>query len=76
MNLVKKSEIPKSLKTYLMNSKEGITFLNKSMLKEIEELYIYYNALYYFDEVGFSSYTISSLKRGLEVYNYFFYLKK
>lgn len=46
------------------------------MLSEIEELYTYYNALYYFDETEFSSYTISSLKRGSEVVAYYYYLKK
>ena len=75
-DLIHKANIPEQLKTYFRESKEAKLYLNVDMLSEIEELYTFYNALYYFDETEFSSYTISSLKRGSEVVAYYYYLKK
>lgn len=75
-DLIHKANIPEQLKTYFKESNEAKVYLNVAMLSEIEELYTFYNALYYFDETEFSSYTISSLKRGSEVDAYCYYLKK
>lgn len=75
-DLIHKANIPEQLKTYFRESNEAKLYLNVDMLSEIEELYTFYNALYYFDETEFSSYTISSLKRGSEVVAYYYYLKK
>lgn len=74
--LISKANIPEQLKTYFKESNEGKTYLNKSMLSEIEELYTFYNALYLFDETEFSFYTITSLKRGSEAAAYYYYLRK
>src|SRR5690625_4493673 len=75
-DLVQKAKIPEQLKTYFKESNEGKAYLNESMLSEIEELYTFYNALYYFDETEFSFYTITSLKRGSEAVAYYYYLRK
>lgn len=74
--LIHKSNIPDQLKSYLNESNRIKKYLNESMLSEIEELFIFYKALYYFDETEFSTYTISSLKRGSDVDVYYYYLKK
>lgn len=74
--LIQKANIPEQLKAYFMKSNEGKIHLTEEMLSEIEELYIFYNALYYFDETEFSFYTITSLKRGSEVAAYYYYLRK
>lgn len=74
--LIDKANIPEQLKKYFKDSNEGKTYLNESMLSEIEELYTFYNALYIFDETKFSLYTINSLKRGSEATVYYYYLRK
>src|SRR5690625_5739762 len=75
-DLVQKAKIPEQLKTYFMESNEGKLYLSEEMLSEIEELYVFYNALYIFDETEFSFYTITSLKRGSEAAAYYYYLRK
>lgn len=75
-NLIKEKNIPEQLKEYFQNSKRGKKLLKEEMLESIEELYIYYNALYRFDETEFSAFTITTLERGSEHSAYYYYLKK
>lgn len=75
-NLIKEKNMPSQLKDYFQNSKRGKKFINEQMLESIEELYIYYSALYLFDETEFSAFTISTLERGSEHSAYYYYLKK
>lgn len=75
-NLIKEKNIPEQLKEYFQNSKRGKKFINEQMLESIEELYIYYSALYLFDETEFSAFTITTLERGSEHSAYYYYLKK
>lgn len=74
--LINKANIPEQLRTYFKESDDGKLYLTEEMLSEIEELYIFYNALYIFDETEFSFYTITSLKRGSEATAYYYYLRK
>lgn len=75
-NLINEKKIPEQLKEYFLNSKRGKNFINEQMLEAIEELYIYYSALYLFDETEFSAFTITTLERGSEHSAYYYYLKK
>lgn len=50
--------------------------LSEDAIKEIEELYVFYSALYTFDTSEFSAYTITSLKRCQDLDSFYFYLKK
>lgn len=74
--IVNQSRIPEQLKTYFQESNRAKEYINESMLKDIEELFIFYKSLFHFDETEFSAFTISSLKRGSEVTAYYYYLKK
>lgn len=73
---IQEKNIPEQLKQYFITSIRGKNYIDKAMLDEIEELYIYYTALYYFDETEFSSYIITTLERGSEHSAYYYYLKK
>lgn len=73
---IQEKNIPEQLKQYFITSIRGKSYIDKAMLDEIEELYIYYTALYYFDETEFSSYIITTLERGSEHSAYYYYLKK
>lgn len=73
---IQEKNIPGQLKQYFITSIRGKSYIDEAMLDEIEELYIYYTALYYFDETEFSSYIITTLKRGSEHSAYYYYLKK
>ena len=73
---IQEKNIPGQLKQYFITSIRGKSYIDEAMLDEIEELYIYYTALYYFDETEFSSYIITTLERGSEHSAYYYYLKK
>ena len=73
---IQEKNIPGQLKQYFITSIRGKSYIYEAMLDEIEELYIYYTALYYFDETEFSSYIITTLERGSEHSAYYYYLKK
>lgn len=73
---IQEKNIPAQLKQYFITSMRGKSYIDEAMLDEIEELYIYYTALYYFDETEFSSYIITTLERGSEHSAYYYYLKK
>lgn len=73
---IQEKNIPGQLKKYFITSIRGKSFIDEGMLAEIEELYIYYSSLYYFDETEFSSYIITTLERGSEHTAYYYYLKK
>lgn len=74
--LIHEKKIPEQLKEYFANSNRGRRFINENMIEDMEELYIHYSALYYFDETEFSAFIISSLERGSEHSAYYYYLKK
>lgn len=75
-DLINKSSIPEQLLTYFKESNRAKEYINESMLEDIEELFIFYKALFHFDETEFSAFTISTLKRGSEATAYYYYLKK
>ena len=75
-SLVCDSELPNQLKEYLITSKIIKEVLTIDAIKEIEDLYIFYHSLYYFDTSEFSAYTITSLKRTKDVKSFYYYLKK
>lgn len=74
--LVQDSRLPNQLKEYFMASKSIKEVLTNDIVKEIEDLYIFYHSLYYFDPSEFSAYTITSLKRNRDLHSFYFYLKK
>lgn len=75
-DIIEKSTLPNSLKDYLLNSKSIKEALNLVLINEIEELYIYFNALYVFDKSEFSAHTITALKRCKNLDTFYYYLKK
>lgn len=75
-SFVSESELPNQLKEYFITSKIIRDVLTIGTLKEIEDLYIFYQSLYYFDTSEFSAYTITSLKRTKDIKSFYFYLKK
>src|SRR5699024_9021225 len=74
--LVIDSGLPSQLKEYFTTSKIIKDVLTSETIKEIEDLYIFYHSLYYFDTSEFSAYTITSLKRTKDIKSFYFYLKK
>lgn len=75
-DLISNSDIPKQLLTYFKESNRAKEYINEPMLEDIQELFIFYKALFHFDETEFSAFTISTLKRGSEATAYYYYLKK
>lgn len=75
-DLINSSDIPKQLLTYFKESNRAKEYINGPMLEDIQELFIFYKALFHFDETEFSAFTISTLKRGSEATAYYYYLKK
>lgn len=74
--LVKASKLPNQLKEYFTNSESIKEVITVKLIKEIEDLYIYFNSLYSFDKSEYSAYTITSLKRCKDLDSLYFYLKK
>ena len=74
-SLVNKSKLPNQLKEYFTTSDIIKKVVTKEVINEIEELFIFYNALYTFDTSKFSAYTITSLKECKDVDLFYSYLK-
>lgn len=70
------SKLPSQLKEYFTTSESIKGIINKKLLSEIEDLYIYYTSLYIFDTSEFSAYTITSLKKCKDLDSFYYYLKK
>ena len=61
-SLVNSVKLPKQLKEYFTVSKDIKNFLTPKLINEIEEVYVYYSALYSFDSTEFSAHTVRTLK--------------
>ncbi|WLV25845.1 hypothetical protein QR721_06490 [Aciduricibacillus chroicocephali] len=61
--IIDELNLPTQLKVYLNSSEQTKEQLTVGILKEIEDLYNFYQALYLFDTSEFSAFTITSLKR-------------
>lgn len=73
---IKDADIPEILRSYLLRNKHVGLFLDETLLKEIEEIYVEYDSLFIFDEAEFCSYVITGIKK-LDKHDYFYhYLKK
>ena len=75
-NFINDSKLPSQLKEYFTTSENIKGIINKKLLSEIEDLYIYYTSLYKFDTSEFSAYTITSLKKCKDSDSFYYYLKK
>lgn len=72
---IKSTNIPELLKDYLLRTQHIQLSLNSNLLRDIEEIYIEYDSLYFFDEAEFSGYIITGLKKQ-DKHDYFYnYLK-
>lgn len=60
--VVTNSKLPRQLKDYFMTNNRVNDVIEIELIKEIEELYVYYKSLYIFDSIEFSAYVITSLK--------------
>jgi len=54
--------IPEQLKNYLISTKKNYSNLNKKVLQEIEETFIFYDSLYHFDKSYFSACVIMTIQ--------------
>lgn len=73
---IEKIDIPTMLKDYFIRNSHVHLYLSKSLLNEIEDIYIEYDSLYEFDDTEFCSYVITGVKKQ-EKHEYFYhYLKK
>ena len=72
---IRSANIPELLKDYLLRIQRVQLPLNSKLLRDIEEIYIEYDSLYFFDKAKFSGYVITGLKKQ-DKYDYFYnYLK-
>lgn len=68
--------IPKMLKDYFLRNHHVHLYINRSLLKNIEESYIEYDSLYEFDDAEFCAAVITGIKKQ-DKHDYFYhYLKK
>ncbi|WLV24601.1 hypothetical protein QR721_13310 [Aciduricibacillus chroicocephali] len=74
--IIDELNLPTQLKVYLNSSEQTKEQLTVGILKEIEDLYNFYQALYLFDTSEFSAFTITSLKRCKDKETFYYYLKK
>lgn len=75
-SLVNESKLPNQLKDYFTSSTRIKEIVTTETIKDIEDLYILYNALYIFDTSQFSAYTITSVKKCKDIESFYYYLKK
>ncbi|ARK21870.1 hypothetical protein [Sporosarcina ureae] len=74
--IIANMDLPSQLKEYLNNRKEMQNIITKEILKEVEEIYVLYRSLYFFDTTEFSLYSIIVLKKSPELDSVFYYLRK
>ncbi|MGH0424680.1 MULTISPECIES: hypothetical protein [Bacillus] len=74
--IVNSIKLPVTLKDYLLTSNRIEQLLSEEILLDIEEIYIFYNSLYVFDESEFSLNVIKSIERCRDRTGFYFYLKK
>lgn len=75
-SLVNESKLPNQLKDYFTSSTRIKEIVTTETIKDIEDLYIFYNAVYIFDTSEFAAYTITSLKKCKDIKSFYYYLKK
>ncbi|WBL15231.1 hypothetical protein [Sutcliffiella sp. NC1] len=75
-NILEKSRLPIQLKDYFSESKKIQKLLTEKLIHDIEDLYLYYDSLYYFELTEFGVRVIDSLIRCKDFTTYYFYLKK
>ena len=73
---IESSALPIQLKEYFIGSKKIQKIISVEILNDIEDLYVYYDALYQFDSSEFGVSVIDSLKRCKDFSRYYYYLKK
>lgn len=61
--------IPTQLRYYLLNTKLPYKNVSEDTLLEIEETYIYYKSLYYFDTSKFTECVINEMKKATSNFN-------
>ncbi|UOR10647.1 hypothetical protein [Halobacillus amylolyticus] len=69
-------ELPNELKDFLISSKSIREYINKPLLKDVEDLYIFYKSFYVFDKSEFGAQSIAAIKRCKDQSTFYYYLKK
>ncbi|WP_179879489.1 hypothetical protein [Bacillus thuringiensis] len=64
------------MKKYFLDSKRIKSFLSKTIILGIEEVYLLYSVLYEFNETQFTQKTIDAIERCKDRNTFYFYLKK
>lgn len=75
-SLVNESKLPNQLKEYFTSSTRIKEMVTTETIKDIEDLYIFYNAVYIFDTSEFAAHTITSVKKCKDIKSFYYYLKK
>lgn len=73
---LEKLKLPKEMISYLVSSSHYEKKLYESILKDIEDLYLRYKAIYNFSTVEFCVEAIEALDRANSVDKFYYYLKK
>ncbi|MDV2581582.1 hypothetical protein [Alkalibacillus haloalkaliphilus] len=74
--LIYDSQIPEALKNHLAESKKLKSQINDTMVQDIEELFLYYQNFFKFNEADFSIQCIEAIARCKDADNFYYYLKK
>lgn len=75
-SVINNSKLPEQLKEYFKRSFRIKECLNIDTLKDIEDIYIFYDSLYIFDSSEFSSNVVTSLIKCTNFDAFYLYLKK